>query len=124
MSGMKAAQEAPPLGHPLDGRFGRRLNDARLTRRTGSGLRSCSPARRSVAQSGRANSPGTMFLGGADHRLECEMRQRCVVWEAGSASRGSLRVSVLSIGGGNRGNLRVCPLFFVLLFLISVSLTC
>lgn len=78
MSGMKGAQEAPPLGHPLDGRFGRRLNDALLTRQPGGGVRSSSPARRSVAQSYRATSPGTRFWGGADHMLECAMRQRCV----------------------------------------------
>lgn len=76
MSGMKGAQEAPPFGHPRDGRFGRRLNDAQLTRRTGRGVRPCSSARRSVAQSGAAKRPEKRSVGGADHRVECGMRQR------------------------------------------------
>lgn len=52
MSGMKAAQEAPPLGHPLDGRFGRVHSDTVLIRQRARTASSCNPARQSVAQSG------------------------------------------------------------------------
>lgn len=87
MSGMKGAQRAPPFGRSGDGRFVRVLNDAVLIRQRGRAVRSCNPARQSVAQSGavryaRKQDPW-------DGRIICwnARRDKGVFWRLGG-SRG------------------------------------
>lgn len=63
MFGMRGAQKALSFGHPLDGRFGRLLRVALLTRQTGSGARSCIPALAVSRAERQYETPGNKVRG-------------------------------------------------------------